>query len=158
MSLLAHLDSLRAHGEWADQRLLEAVRDAAAPVAIRELAHVRGAQEIWLSRIEQRAPTLAVWPELSVEELATVGASMDTLWRTRFSELTERMLGLPVSYRNLAGHPYTTPLSEILLHTFLHGQYHRGKASVALRAATGAAVSVDYMLWKWGAAPRAAAT
>lgn len=155
MSFLAHLDSLRAHGEWADQRLVKAVRDAAAPVAVLELAHVRGAQETWLSRIEQRSPSLPVWPELSVEELVSVGASMDSAWRARFSELTERMLGLPVSYRNLAGAPHTTPLSEILLHTFLHGQYHRGKASVALRAATGAAVSVDYMLWQWSGAPRA---
>jgi uncharacterized damage-inducible protein DinB len=153
MSLLAHLTSLRDHGEWADRRLLEAVRAASAPAAIRELAHVRGAQEIWLSRIEQRPPTIPIWPELSAEELATVGAAMDAAWRTWFSELSEGTLSRPVSYKNLAGDPYTTPLSEILLHTMLHGQYHRGKASVALRAATGAAVSVDYMLWQWSGAP-----
>ncbi len=148
MPFLDHLASLRAHGEWADQRLLDAVLDAEAPAAVRELAHVRGAQEIWLSRIEQRPATLAVWPEMTAAELAAVGASVDAAWRARFSELTEGMLAQPVSYTNMAGKTFTTPLSEILLHTMLHGHYHRGKACVALRAATGAAVSVDYMLWR----------
>lgn len=156
MSFLVHLASLREHGEWADRRLLDAVRAASASTAVSELAHVRGAQELWLARIEQRSPTLAVWPELTVAELATVGGTLDAAWRARFSGLTEETLSQVIAYKNLAGEPYTTPLSEILLHTMLHGQYHRGKASVALRAATGAAVSVDYMLWQWSGAPRAA--
>jgi uncharacterized damage-inducible protein DinB len=102
-----------------------------------------------LSRIEQRKATLPIWPELSIDELATIGETLDAAWRTRFMALTEDMLRQPISYKNMAGDPFSTPLSEILLHTMLHGHYHRGKASVALRAATGAAVSVDYILWRW---------
>lgn len=154
MSLVVHLTSLRDHGEWADRRLLEAVQNAVAPAAVRELAHVRGAQEIWLARIEQRPSTLEIWPELSVEELASVGAALDAAWRARFAELTDEALARPVSYRNLAGKAFSMPLSEILLHTLLHGQYHRGKATAALRAATGTAVSVDYILWLWNGTPR----
>lgn len=148
MSFLTYVTSLHAHGEWADRRLLEALRGAEAPVALRELAHVRGAQDIWLARIEQRAPSLAVWPELTVDELATVGESIDVAMRDRLATLTEPELAEPVAYRNMAGESFTTPLSEILLHLMLHGHYHRGKASVALRAATGAAVGVDYILWR----------
>lgn len=147
-SFLTHLTSLRDHGEWADRRLLGPLRETAVPDAVRELAHVRGAQEIWLSRIEQRNATLPIWPELSVDELATIGEALDTAWRLKFTSLREEMLAQPVQYKNMAGDPFSTPLSEILLHTMLHGHYHRGKASAAIRAATGAAVmSLDYILW-----------
>src|SRR5688500_15477572 len=98
MSLLAHLAALRAHGEWADGKLLDAARAFDVPLAVRELAHVRGAQEIWLSRIEQRAPTVAIWPEFSVDELGTVGAVVDAKWRAFFAGLDEPALSGNVSY------------------------------------------------------------
>ena len=70
--LLKHLESLRAHGEWADAHLLRAVEHAAPDVAevIRELAHVRGAQDTWLARIQRRDPTIPVWPEWCNRERA----------------------------------------------------------------------------------------
>jgi uncharacterized damage-inducible protein DinB len=153
MSFLTHLVALRHHGEWADRRLLDAVRPAHAPLAVRELAHIRGTQELWLSRIEQRAPTVPVWPDISVEELAATGATVDAAWRAFFDRLLERSLNRAISYKSIAGDPFTTPLGEILLHTMMHGQYHRGKANAALRAATGSPVSVDYILWQWSSAP-----
>jgi uncharacterized damage-inducible protein DinB len=157
MSLLSHLVGLRQHGEWADRRLLDAVRATHAPLAVRELAHIRGAQELWLSRIEQRAPILPVWPDCAVEELATIGVAVDTAWRLLFDTLTDDDLGRPISYKSIAGDPFTTPLSEILLHTMLHGQYHRGKANAALHLAGGSPVSADYILWQWNGAPAPAA-
>ena len=132
MSLLEHFAALRAHGEWADGKLLEAVRTSDVPLAMRELAHVRGAQEIWLSRIEQRAPTVAIWPEFTVHELGTVGAVVDAQWRTFFGGLNEQALNGSVSYRSLAGDAYTTALGHILSHVLMHGHYHRGKANAAL--------------------------
>lgn len=157
MSFLAHLAALRAHGEWADGQLLAAVRASDVPSAVRELAHVRGAQEIWLSRIEQRSPTVAVWPDLSVDDLAEVGAEVDAKWRVFFSGLTEQALSGSVSYRNLAGEPFTTPLGQILSHVLMHGHYHRGKANAALHAANGTPASVDYILWQRLVAARPAA-
>ena len=85
--VVEHLRSLHAHGEWADERLLQAAKAAATPVpeSLRELAHVRGAQEVWLARIERRAPTLAVWPELTLAELEAAGASVDAAWLAFFA-------------------------------------------------------------------------
>jgi hypothetical protein len=43
--MLASLMSMQAHGEWADQRLMEVLQSTEAPIALRECAHIRGAQE-----------------------------------------------------------------------------------------------------------------
>jgi uncharacterized damage-inducible protein DinB len=109
---------------------------------------VRGAQEVWLSRIEQRGASMPVWPSLSMEELAEVGPRIDQAWSQQFAELTDADLDRVVSYTNSAGVSYDTRLEDILLHLMLHGQYHRGKANAALRAAGMPPVGVDYIVWQ----------
>lgn len=145
-----YLQSLHAHGAWADGRLLEAARAAAGapPEALREMCHVRGAQEVWLARIEGRVPALAVWPDLTLAELAVAGATVDAAWRAFLAELQPASLGQQVEYSNSAGRAFSTPLGEILLHLMTHGQYHRGKANAALRAAGADAPGLDYIMWQ----------
>jgi uncharacterized damage-inducible protein DinB len=148
--MIQHLQRLAAHGEWADRRLLAAAQRASGDVAVvlRELAHVRGAQETWISRIEARAATLPVWPTMAPGELAEAGAMLDVSLRRLVASLTPSMLEREVTYTNSAGRAFSTPLGEILLQVLIHGQYHRGKANAALRAIGAEAVNVDYITWQ----------
>ena len=148
--LLQHLESLRAHGEWADAHLLRAVDHATVDVAevIRELAHVRGAQDTWLARIQRGAPTISVWPEWSATELAHGGRLVDERMRALFATLSAESLAERLTYTNLAGHTFQTPLGEILLHVLMHGHYHRGKANAALRDAGLMPTGLDYITWQ----------
>jgi uncharacterized damage-inducible protein DinB len=147
--MIEHLQRLARHGEWADARLLNAARAAAGDRAavLRELAHVRAAQEIWLSRIEERAATLPVWPTLGVDEIAAAGATIDGALRTLFEGLTADALSREVVYKTSAGVEYRTALGDILLHALTHGQYHRGKANAALRQIGADAANVDFITW-----------
>jgi uncharacterized damage-inducible protein DinB len=144
------LQRLAAHGEWADARILAAAQCAAGDVTIvlRELAHVRGAQETWIARIEGRAAALPVWPTLTASELAEVGPALDARLRRLIAALTPPMLERDVAYTNSAGRTFSTPLGEILLQVLTHGPYHRGKANAALRAIGAEPVSVDYIAWQ----------
>lgn len=148
--MIKHLLALRAHGEWADARLLHRVRAAPQDVSdvVRELAHVRAAQDIWLSRIEQRAATLPVWPELSIQQLADTGAVVDSALRTYFESLHPVMLEHLVEYANSTGDAFQAPLGEVLLHMLTHGQYHRGKANAELRRVGARPAGVDYIMWQ----------
>ncbi len=119
--------------------------------ALRELSHVRGAQEIWLTRLEGTTPAIPAWPAWGAAELADASSSLDARLRAVIDALTLDALARPVQYRNLAGVPHETALGDILLHLMMHGQYHRGRANIALKAAGRDAVGVDYMLWKWTA-------
>lgn len=148
--MIQHLQRLAAHGEWADARLLSAAQRAAGDPAIvlKELAHVRGAQETWISRIDGRAATLPVWPTMTAGELAQAGAALDAKLRGLVATLTPPMLEREVAYTNSAGRTFSTPVGDILLQVLIHGQYHRGKANAALRAIGAEAVNVDYITWQ----------
>jgi uncharacterized damage-inducible protein DinB len=147
--MLDYLIKLASHGVWADARLVEAARRATGDIApvLRELGHIRSAQEIWLSRIVERAPTVAVWPTLSADALAKLGPSVDAGLLDLLGSLTIADLSREIVYTNSTGTTYRTPLDEVLLHLLTHGQYHRGKANALLRASGAEAVNVDVITW-----------
>lgn len=148
--MIHYFQRLAAHGAWADARLLGAAQRAPGDpgIVLRELAHVRGAQETWIARIEGRDATLPVWPTMTTHELAQAGATLDAHIRRVLATLTPSMLEREVAYSNSAGRAFSTPLGEILLQVLTHGQYHRGKANAALRAMGAEAVPVDYIAWQ----------
>ncbi|MHB1224279.1 MAG: DinB family protein [Gemmatimonadaceae bacterium] len=153
MSLAEHLRRLSAHDDWADARILGALRQLPAPppAAMREFAHVLGAREVWLARIEGRVPLVPVWPDLPLTELASLADGNSRRHRALLDRLTEADLRAPVSYTNSAGIAFVTPLDDILLHVAMHGQYHRGKVNLALRDAGLPPVPTDYIAFVRGA-------
>lgn len=149
--MIPYLQHLATHSAWADARLLDAVTRTSGDrtAVLRELGHIRGAQAVWLSRLDGTAPLLPVWPTLTVDELARHGATLDAAWRQVVDALTPDVIEQYVSYRNLAGAERRTKLGDILVHLFTHGQMHRGKANAALRVMGAEPVSVDYIAWAW---------
>ena len=147
MSLLFHLETLFQHSAWADQRFVERLRAIAEPPAtvLRELAHIRGAQATWFARLHGTTATLPVWPDFTVDQLADEGTRLDTTWRGWLATCTDADLDRVLHYKNLAGDPFETPVGQVLLHVAMHGQYHRGKANVALRAASHDPVAADFI-------------
>ncbi len=152
---VSYLQSMCDHGAWADAHLLRAVRGAAVDMqeVVRELAHVRGAQDIWLARIEGTTPSHPVWPEWSVDDLARASAPIDARLRAVIERMTPNTLAQPLRYTSLAGVSFETPMGGVLVHVLMHGHYHRGKANVALVRAGVAAESVDYISWQREALP-----
>jgi hypothetical protein len=55
---------------WADRQTLSAVRDcpAAQPEAVPLLAHVLGAEHVWLSRLQNLPAAHSAWPTLTLVE------------------------------------------------------------------------------------------
>lgn len=147
--MIDYLQRLGRHSAWADARLVEAVRRAEGDLStvLRELAHVRGAQETWLSRIEGRVATLPIWPTLSLAELEAAGARVDATMHAVLAGLEATALAREVAYTTSAGVPQRTRLGDTLLQLLMHGQYHRGKANVALRAIGAEAANVDFITW-----------
>ena len=135
------------HMAWADAHVLQALRkaDGASALAQSELAHVLGAEHVWLARLEGRTPSVAVWPELSPDECETLALETRAGFQRFVERLDDGALERTVHYRNSAGAEFDTKVSDILLHVALHGAYHRGKIAAALRAAGADPAATDYI-------------
>jgi len=142
-------DTLRLHldySEWASRRLLDAA--AAIPAehltrdfktsdgtVVNTLAHIFAAERSWLARVQGSPPAVFISPE--DRDLATLQKSWPALfdrWKQWAAPMTDQQALADISYRDLSGNSWTTPLWQILLHVVNHGTHHRGAVSGFLRA------------------------
>ncbi|MCC6316948.1 MAG: damage-inducible protein DinB [Gemmatimonadaceae bacterium] len=137
-----------AHAAWANARALAALRETPGsdPTALVQMAHVLAAEHTWLSRLQGTAPSVAVWPTITLDAcdaLATANAAA-------FAALLddgERALQRDVTYTNSAGRTFTSRALDILLHVALHGSYHRGTTAFVTRSSGGTPVATDFIAW-----------
>jgi uncharacterized damage-inducible protein DinB len=149
--LLDQLRRLFDHAEWANAHVIAALESQAVTPDIVELfAHVLGAEEIWLSRLEQRPSRLAVWPSLTVAQVAEAAQSNASSYRAYLDRLTPDDLPREVAYKNSAGQTFSTPIMDILTHVAMHGSYHRGQVALRIRRDGGVPAPTDFIAFVRG--------
>jgi len=148
-----HFTKLVNHLEWADKRTLASLREGThvPPKAVEIYSHILGSEHVWLSRINGRPATVAVWPTLTLDECERLGAENVSGLRQIVSALTEDSLQKGITYRNSAGDQFTSSIEDILTHVSIHGSYHRGQVASLVRAAGDTPSPTDYIAFSRGA-------
>jgi uncharacterized damage-inducible protein DinB len=150
--LVNHLRALVDHMAWADDGVLESLRQPAVPQrAIDLYAHILGAENVWLTRLEQRPQIVAVWPTLTLEECARLSAENRQGYGVYLDRLTSDDLRRTLHYRNSAGVEFDSTIEDILLHVAMHGSYHRGQVSLLVRDAGTEPCPTDFIAFVRGA-------
>ncbi len=128
---------LFAYDSWANREVLASLSAAGSPPqrAVKLLAHILGAEEVWYSRILGRSPVLAVWPELDEQRCQQEQERLHGLWSNYLATIEPGQLGSAVNYKNSKGEAWTSQIQDILLHVVMHSAYHRGQIASDLRAA-----------------------
>jgi uncharacterized damage-inducible protein DinB len=146
-----HIRSLLDHMAWADERILESLRQPAVPRRALDLyAHVLGAEHVWLTRLEQRPHTVAVWPVLTLDQCAQLADGNRVAFQAYVERLTSDHLRRTVHYRNSAGQEFDTAIEDILVHVAMHGSYHRGQITLLVRDAGADPQPTDYIAFVRG--------
>ena len=142
-------NDLRAHmrySAWASKRLVdvaatldeaELARDFATADKnlVGTLAHVYAADRIWMARVQGR--TLAKFIDDSDRKLDVLRYDWPPLlaqWDALLGKETDDSVQRGITYANLKGDLFETPLWQIVLHVVNHGTHHRGQASGFIRA------------------------
>ncbi len=141
------------HMEWADKRALASLRAMSAPPpkSVELMAHILGAERVWLSRIDGEASPIAVWPTLSLDDAERVLAENVAGYRRVLSRLSSAGLQKPITYKTSAGDQFTSTVEDILTQVATHGSYHRGQIAAQVRAAGGTPNPTDYIAYIRGA-------
>jgi uncharacterized damage-inducible protein DinB len=147
-----HLRMLVDHMAWADERVLESLRQPGVPQRALDLyAHVLGTEHVWLTRLEQRPRGVPVWPTLTVDECAALAGENRRAFRTYVERLTSDDVRRLVHYRNSAGDEFDSAIEDILLHVAMHGSYHRGQVTLLVRDAGAEPQPTDFIAFVRGA-------
>lgn len=131
---------------WADRRVLAAlgevrdedlVRPAGASFSslLRTLAHILGAERVWLSRFVGQA--IDPFPaEDDYPDRASLVAGFEELWpQLEFflAALTDAQLRSSFEWTNSRGETHRRQVWQAVLHVCNHSSYHRGQAVSLLR-------------------------
>jgi uncharacterized damage-inducible protein DinB len=108
------------------------------------MAHIVGAEWLWLARLRGEPSSLPVWPELDLETCGRRLAELSHQW----PEYLDNHLGAlnqPISYTNSKGEAWTSTIEEILTHVPIHSAYHRGQIASDLRESGMDPAYTDYI-------------
>lgn len=143
---LRHLRHLFRYHSWANREVLNRLGEGTAPdrgVAL--MAHVVGADRLWLDRLHERTQREPVWPGLTLEQCRAALGGIAGEWQALLGGLDDAALSQPCSYVNTKGESWSSATGDVLLHVLLHGAYHRGQVASAVRAAGGEPAYTDYI-------------
>jgi uncharacterized damage-inducible protein DinB len=144
-----NIDDIRklfTYTEWANHLVLDAAERLSEEEQKRDfkishgsihgtLAHMAGAEWIWLERWRGTSPP-RIWTAEDFADLPAIRA----LWRqieedrqTLLDSLSEEDMGRELSYRNLKGEPFALPLVAQMQHVVNHSTQHRGQVVGMIR-------------------------
>ena len=99
------------------------------------LAHAFAADRIWLQRIHGNVQnTFIDDKDRHLGTLKTEWPALQQRWKEWAAPLGDQDVVAKISYKDLKGNPYESPLWQILLHVVNHATHHRGQVSGFLRA------------------------
>ncbi len=142
--MIRHLRRLFLHDAWANKETLESLRPAPPPRSLRWMGHIIGTEYLWMARLRREAATIAVWPELDLEDCRQRLAELYRRWPEYLEDHTDSLAEL-VSYTNSKGEAWTNTVEEILTHVPMHSAYHRGQIAADVRAAGMVPAYTDYI-------------
>jgi uncharacterized damage-inducible protein DinB len=146
MTLLEHFRRQFEYEFWANAEVLRVLAGLSDPPAsTRLLAHIIAAQHLWLARLHNHPPRLAVWPDLTLAECATELREGETAWQSYLDGLSDDDLSGDCNYTNSKGEAWKSSVADILTHVGLHSSYHRGQVALEVRRSGSVPAYTDYV-------------
>jgi uncharacterized damage-inducible protein DinB len=130
---------------WANADAVGSLAGAAPPQAVRWMAHIVGAEVLWLRRLTSEPSELEVWPDLDQAACAAKVEELSDAWPRYLSTLSSEDLRDSIAYRNTKGEFWTNAVADILTHVVTHSAYHRGQIAAAVSAAGGTPAYTDFI-------------
>lgn len=147
MEMIEHLTREFAYSAWANRECLRSLLAArtAPERAVAVLAHIVGAEWLWLQRLGHGSARTQVWPALPLAECEGELRELSQAWRAYLAGLGPDSLAKEIRYTNTKGEPWSNTVHDVLAHVALHATYHRGQIASLLRQAGETAASTDYI-------------
>jgi uncharacterized damage-inducible protein DinB len=108
------------------------------------MAHIVGAEYLWMARLRAEAAALPVWPDLDLPSCDVQLQELSRRWPEYLNEARNSLTD-KVSYTNSKGETWSSTVEDILTHVVIHSAYHRGQIASDLRAAGSNPAYTDYI-------------
>lgn len=148
MDTAEHLRELFIYNDWANRRIVHALKSNRSEKAQKILAHLLVTEAEYYERLYGKDSTgFEFWQDLSVEECGDLAKQNAEKFERLLKRFDDEGLGQAVSYKTSEGISYTNNFREILTHVLFHSSIHRGNIILKMREENFEPPKIDYIIY-----------
>ncbi|HWC53021.1 MAG TPA: DinB family protein [Chitinophagaceae bacterium] len=155
------LQQLAVYNFWANQRMFETIlilpeekQKAEVPSSFKSIyatiLHMWNAESVWWQRmkLQERISAPSEFFKGSMQELTIELLQQNRQWIEWINAASEAALDHVFQYQTSRKEQFKQPISQMLLHVFNHGTYHRGQLVNMLRQLEVEKIpQTDFIVW-----------
>ena len=137
-----------AYNDWANRRIIEALKENPIERARQIGAHLLITEKEYFERLYGKDSTgFDFWQDLSIEECEALRRGTSALYSKLLSESGEEDLETYAKYKNSRGDEFENTWRELFSHVLLHSATHRGNVMIKIREAGFTPPAIDYIIY-----------
>lgn len=148
METVEHLRDLFRYNDWANRRVIVALKAADSGKSLSVLTHLLITEREYYERLYGKDSTgFDFWPTLSLEECGALARENAERYERLLRRFDEDGLDVRARYRNSKGTAYENNYRELLTHVLIHSSIHRGNIVLKMREDGFEPPVIDYIIY-----------
>ncbi|MDQ3063003.1 MAG: hypothetical protein M3R14_09115 [Acidobacteriota bacterium] len=148
METVEHLRELFAYNDWANRRIVAALKSSPGEKVRKILAHLLITEKEYYARLYGKDSTdFDFWQNLSLDDCRSLAQENAERFEKLLKRFDDEGLGQIASYKTSEGVAYQNTFRELLTHVLFHSSIHRGNIILKMREESFAPPKIDYIIY-----------
>lgn len=148
MNTIEHLRELFNYNDWANQRIVAALKSSPGEKARKIFAHLLITEKEYFERLYGKDSTgFDFWQDLSLEDCANLAKKNAENYERILKRFDDEGLGQIAKYKTSEGVAYQNTFRELLTHVLFHSSIHRGNIILKMREENYTPPKIDYIIY-----------
>ena len=148
METVEHLRELFAYNDWANRRIVAALKSSPGEKVRKILAHLLITEKEYYARLYGKDSTgFDFWQDLSLEDCAYLAKENAENYERILKRFDDEGLGQVAKYKTSEGVANQNTFRELLTHVLFHSSIHRGNIILKMREENYAPPKIDYIIY-----------
>ncbi len=148
MNTVQQLRELFIYNDWANRRIVTALKSSPGEKARKILAHLLVTEKEYYERLYGKDSTgFDFWQNLSLEDCGNLAKENAENYERVLKRFDDEGLGQIAKYKTSEGVAYQNTFRELLTHVLFHSSTHRGNIILKMREENYAPPKIDYIIY-----------
>ncbi len=148
MNTIEHLRELFIYNDWANRRIVAALKSNPSEKARKILAHLLITEKEYFERLYGKDSTgFDFWQNLSLEDCGNLAQENAENYERILKRFDDEGLGQIAEYKTSEGIAYQNTVRELLTHVLFHSSIHRGNIILKMREENYVPPKIDYIIY-----------
>lgn len=148
MNTAEHLRELFIYNDWANRRIVAALKLNESAKGRKIMAHLLITEKEYFERLYGKDSTgFDFWQDLSAEDCGRLAQENAENYERILKRFDDEGLGQIARYKTSEGIPHQNNFRELLTHVLFHSSIHRGNIILKMREENFEPPKIDYIIY-----------